>query len=229
MSTATGQFAYDTTDAVQQQFLSALKLGETGVNPNAYNIGYGGADLSGAKTDQFGFPIWAGLDNSHAAGAYQFEPATWDSLAQTYGLNFADPTNQDEGAWLYAQQYFAQHTGGASLEQALQSGNYNQVQSVLSPIWPSVTGNAAAPGGISTSLTTGAGASLASSPTDAGSGSGATGGTGSVVGTVEDFFVRFGLIIIGGIILIVALWQLLSNQGIVPSPADTAKIAATAL
>jgi hypothetical protein len=43
------------------------------------------------------------------------------------------------------------------------------------------------------------------------------------VATVENFFQRFGLIVIGGVIVIVALWQLLSSQGIVPSPSDAGK------
>jgi hypothetical protein len=35
--------------------------------------------------------------------------------------------------------------------------------------------------------------------------------------------VRFGLIIIGGIIIIVALWSLLASQGVVPSPGKVVK------
>jgi hypothetical protein len=61
---------------------------ESGGKPN---VGYGGADLSTAPLDQYGFPQWSGKMGpqgiSHAAGLYQFEPATWREGAQAVGVH----------------------------------------------------------------------------------------------------------------------------------------------
>lgn len=210
--------AYNPSDPKQQSFLSALALGETGGADNAATLGYGGTDLSTATTDQYGFPSWTGLGNSHAAGTYQFEPATWDALASQYGYDFQNPTDQNAAAWTLAQQTYTAKTGG-SLIDALNAGDYGSVQSALASVWPSVTGNGSAPQGLAANLAAGVGASIPGA-----SGAETVGGTGnsgsplSIVDTLENFFVRFGLFIVGGIILIAALWALLSNAGYVPSP-----------
>ena len=64
-----------------------------------YNIGYGGTDLSSAPLDEYGFPIWAGkmgpAGMSHAAGAYQFQPATWRAYAGPLGIKDFSPASQD--------------------------------------------------------------------------------------------------------------------------------------
>ncbi len=221
--------AYNPNDPTQQSFLSALELGETGGASNAYSEGVGGADLSGTTTDQYGFPQWNGEGDSHAAGAFQFQPSTWDQLAQQYGLNFANQGDQNAGAWYLAQQTYQAQTG-QSLETALQNGDYSSVQQALAAVWPSVLGNQANPQGLASALQSGQGATLGGSDAAApvNSSSSSNGGTGAIA-TVENFFVRFGLIILGGLIVIVALWQLLSNQGVVPSPGDTAKGIAGAL
>jgi len=236
--------AYDPNNPLEQSFLGALALGETGGYSGAYSEGVSGTgspgvNLSSASTDQYGFPLWTGVGNSHAAGAYQFEPSTWDSIAQQYDLNFTNPNDQNAGAWYEAQQ------ADPNLYSQLQSGNFSAIQSALSSIWPSVTGNAAAPQGLANDLATGTGTTITSTgaaSTSSGnvqtgtsaSGSAGTGSSGAgsssttptgIVGTIENFFVRFGLIIVGGIIILVALWQLLSNQGIVPSPKDVVKSA----
>ena len=218
--------AFNPNDPAQQQFLGALALGETGNSPNAATLGTGGVDLSGATTDASGFPLWQGTGNSHAAGIFQFQPGTWAPLASTYGLNFSNPADQEAGAWILAQQTYANATGG-NLEADLQTpSKFTQIQNALRSVWPSVTGNQAAPQGLANDLASGTGANLPGVTGSAASGSSnAAGGAsgGGIVNTVENFFVRFGLVIIGGIIVIVALWQLLSSQGIVPSPADTGK------
>lgn len=41
-----------------------------------------------------------------------------------------------------------------------------------------------------------------------------------LLGDVENWFERFGLIAIGGLIVIVSLWALLSETGAVPSPRE---------
>jgi hypothetical protein len=60
-----------------------------------YNVGTGGTDLSRAPRDEFGFPIWEGKGNSHAAGAYQFQPATWRQYAAPLGIKDFSKESQD--------------------------------------------------------------------------------------------------------------------------------------
>lgn len=60
-----------------------------------YNIAYGGTDISGAQHDEFGFPLWEGKDNSHAAGAYQFQPGTWRQYASRLGIKDFSEESQD--------------------------------------------------------------------------------------------------------------------------------------
>ena len=230
----TGLVAYDPTNTTEAGFLSALALGETGnAGSSAANEGVGGIDLQGAPRDAYGFPQWSGFGSSHAAGEYQFQPGTWDPLASTYGLNFSNPQDQSAGAWYEAQQVYQQKTGG-SLMDALSSGNYASVQQALAGTWPSVSGNAATNGqSLAYDLANGIGAGntqagpSAGTPTDAKTGSTAGGPTiGSMLSgtasSIDNFFVRGGLIVVGAIVLVVALWQLLSQHTNVPSPAATA-------
>ena len=64
-----------------------------------YNVGFGGTDLSNAPLDQYGFPQWPGAMGpkgiSHAAGAYQFQPGTWDPAAAKLGIHDFSPASQD--------------------------------------------------------------------------------------------------------------------------------------
>lgn len=68
---------------------------ESGGNPY---IGFGGVDLSGAPLDPYGFPIWKGRMGpqgiSHAAGLYQFQPATWRAYAAPLGITDFSPASQ---------------------------------------------------------------------------------------------------------------------------------------
>jgi hypothetical protein len=70
---------------------------QLGISP--YDIGFGGADLSKAPKDENGFPIWEGKQGpqgmSHAAGAYQFQPATWAEYAGPLGIKDFSPASQD--------------------------------------------------------------------------------------------------------------------------------------
>lgn len=65
-----------------------------------YNIGFGGTDLSNAPKREDGFPIWEGKQGpagiSHAAGAYQFQPATWAEYAGPLGIKDFSPASQDK-------------------------------------------------------------------------------------------------------------------------------------
>lgn len=215
-----GAVAYNPSDPTQARFLAALAQGESGGAANALTLGVGGTDLSHAPADQYGFPQWQGFGGSHAAGEFQFQPGTWDAVAAAHGLNFSNPADQAAGAWYLAQDTYAQKTGG-SLQDALRAGDLASVQSALSDVWPSVTGNAAAPGGLVDSITRGIGSLL-------GGGSSAGGGSagGSSEGLLQNVFVRAGLIIVGALVVIVALWKLLGDQGVIPGPGETAKAAA---
>lgn len=219
---ATTSVAYNASDPLQTAFLSALALGESGNASNAIDLGTGNVDLSSAATDQYGFPEWAGNAGSHAAGIFQFQPGTWDPLANEYGLNFQNSSDQAEGAWYYAQQTYAQKTGG-SLETALQNGDYASVQSALSGVWPSVTGNGSSQG-LAYNLSNGIGANLGLSGSSSGSATSSQSG-GTATSGITEWFQRFGLILIGGLIILIALWQLLSQTGAVPSPRQTVKAA----
>lgn len=225
MSTA---LAYNPDDTVQSGFLAALAQGETGGNSFSSTEGVGGANLAGSATDQYGFPIWNGEGNSHAAGTYQFQPSTWDSIASQFGLNFSNASDQSAGAWYYAEQVFSQNTGGQSLETALQNGEYSEVQTALQSVWPSVTGNQAAPQGLAANLGAAiAGGGTATSGTSSTGTSTSTGSSGTASQNAgnsgsnslgSSLFSRAGLIIVGSVVIVVALWMLLSSQGYVPSP-----------
>lgn len=125
-------------DPTQQAFLATLSSNEG----NALYEGYGGVDLTSSPQDQWGFPQWTGSLTSagptHAAGYFQFEPTTWDNIAQQYGLNFGNKSDQEAGAWYVAQQAYQTNTGG-NLYDALKAGNYSSVQSALQSTWPSVS------------------------------------------------------------------------------------------
>jgi hypothetical protein len=103
-------------------FLDALAVGESGGKDDdaAYSVLFGGshffimADSStvmitsqrqtfpGTKAWPGDFPnwpgVWIGGVPTHAAGRYQFEPATWRGLG---GGSF-DPVSQDHRAWALA-------------------------------------------------------------------------------------------------------------------------------
>lgn len=242
---------YNASDPYQTGFLNALASGESS-GTYAATEGTGDSNLAGDPTDTYGFPIWEGLGNSHAAGTYQFQPGTWDTIAAKYGLNFSRASDQSEGAWYLAQQTYAQKTGG-SLEAALQAGDYSSIQSALGGTWTSVAGNQANPTGLASVLSSfisGANTSIAandqaggstSSVTAPGSGTAVEGanpngfmariagkGAGivsSIVGGTENIFERGGLLLIGAIIIIAALWALLADRGYVPSPKQLVKAA----
>lgn len=202
--------AYNANDSVQQSFLSALALGESGGSANPYSVGYGGTDLTGSPTDQYGFPTWSGVGNTHAAGAFQFQPGTWAGVASEYGLDFNNPQDQNAGAWYEAQK------ADPTLESDLQAGNFSKVQSALAKIWPSVMGSASNPQGLAGAIGAGAGSTIAgasvASPTSAADAA----ASANPFAIIENWFLRGGLIIVGGIVVVIALYFLLSNNGVIP-------------
>lgn len=205
-------------DPEQRNFLAALRAGEGGDN---YWIGFGGADLSGARRDQYGFPQWAGRVTregpTHAAGAYQFQPGTWRGIARKYGLNFANPQDQDAGAWYNAQERYARETGGRSLDADLDAGLFEQIRQGLSREWTSLRDN---PRQFLNILTGGASAELAPGATDT---SGTPSFFESPIQAAASYFVRGGLILVGVAILLVALWALLSQNNLVPQAISLGK------
>ena len=233
-----GLVAYDPTNATQTAFLNSLALGESSnYGTGAAQEGVHGISLQGAPTDQYGFPEWSGFGGSHAAGTFQFQPKTWSSIASQFGLNFQNPQDQYEGAWYDAQQVYQRKTGG-SLIDALQSGNYASVQSALASEWPSVAGNGATGGkSLAYDLANGIGAGngptgpSATTPTDAVTGGGPPTigqGLSGMASSIDNFFVRGGLILVGAIVAGLALWQLMSQHTAVPSPGETAHAAVRA-
>jgi muramidase (phage lysozyme) len=214
--------AYNPNDPAQQAFLSALALGETGNSPGAAALGFGGTDLSNAPTDQYGFPQWSGSGSTHAAGIFQFQPGTWDKVAAAHGLDFSHPADQAAGAWYLAQE------ADPNISQDLATGNFKGIQAALTGIWPSVTGNAAAPQGLAGSLASGAGAAVPgpanAAPTSTGTVPGDASGTGFFA-TLENWFLRGGLIFVGVLVVLVALYFLLSRNDVIPKISTLAKAA----
>lgn len=202
-----GIVGYDRSDPEQNAFLASIRAGESSGYSNPYFVGNGGRDLSGVSTDQFGFPIWDGVGNSHAAGAYQFQPGTWKEVASKFGLNFQSKADQDEGAWYNAQTKYAAATGGASLDADLDAGLFQKVQQALGQEWTSI------PKGFVSKMQgfLSGNPELAEGATD-------TNGTPSLltspVEAAKSYFVRGGMVLTGALILLVALWALLKSDAI---------------
>ncbi len=91
-------------------FLDAIAVGED-YNPTDYDELVGGGKFSGFAA----FPVWAGKQFpggiSHAAGRYQFEPATWRGQAAKLKLADFSPQSQDLGAWDLAESVYKARTG----------------------------------------------------------------------------------------------------------------------
>lgn len=111
-------------------FLDALAVGESGGD---YTILYGGGHFS----DFSKFPVWGGLDDSHAAGRYQFEPATWAGEAAKLHLKDFSPANQDIAAWDLAVHVYA-HCARRNLEDDLCAGVLGHVAGALHSTWTSL-------------------------------------------------------------------------------------------
>jgi muramidase (phage lysozyme) len=215
--------AYNQYDPLQNAFLSALAKGESPGGEKGLYIGVGGADLRQAPVDEYGFPQWSGFGNSHAAGWFQFQPGTWEEYASKYQLNFRSPDDQKAGAWLLAQDRYKANTG-RDLTEALKAGDYLSVENALSKTWTST------PGRLANTLAQGDGVDIGTeTPISAD-----TSPLARLAGSLPlpgiglggaDMFVRIGLLVIGAVVILIALWHLLSQTGVVPSPADTAKLA----
>lgn len=191
--------AYDPNDKEQSSFLAALSKGEGG-----------GGTGSG----------WFG------GAAFQFPAGAWDSLAQRFGLDASKRSDQNAGAYYLAQDVYARATG-RSLDADLDAGETSYLEGALRSIWPSVQGNQSNPRGLVAAM----GSARVPTPgTDEFADYVRENNAPNGLGTdVASFIQRFGLIIVGGIIVLVALWNLLANSGAVPSPGKVAKAAANSL
>lgn len=204
---------YNSSDSLQAKFLQAIRSTESN---GSYTVGYGGVDLSNYSTDAYGFPQWSGATTSsgptHAAGAYQFQPATWSGVASQYGLNFKNSADQDAGAWYLAQSDYAKNTG-RDLYTDLQEGNYTNIAAGLKTTWTSITGGSIS-AGMNSELSPGASTSPATS---------AASFLTDPVGTASAYFVRGGMILVGIVILGIALWALLSRANVLPEAVSLGK------
>lgn len=136
------------------------------------------------------------------------------NVAAEYGINLSTASGDNEALWDLAQQQYSTSTGGQSLETALQTPSaFSNIQSALAGLWPSVTGSETAPQGLASQLEAnisninGNAVSSAASP---------AAGTTTTASGLSGFFVRGGLLFVGGLIIVVGLWALLAKQGYVP-------------
>ncbi len=128
--------------------LDAIAQGESdpmarheGISP--YFILYGGGSFEGYpdRPGYYRFPEWPGKDNSHAAGRYQFQPATWLGIVPRFKPatpKFRNPDDQDWGAWFLAQHDY-QVRSGAPLLNALTTGDIGDIGGILQPTWTSMS------------------------------------------------------------------------------------------
>lgn len=117
-------------------FLDAIAVGEN-YNPIEYNELVGGGHFDGYDA----FPSWPGKSfptgRSHAAGRYQFEPATWNEQAQKLGLTDFSPASQDAAAWDLAQTVY-KHRTGRDLLTDLTNRYLVQLAGALQSTWTSI-------------------------------------------------------------------------------------------
>lgn len=119
-------------------FMRRLAQGESGGDPYAL---YGGGD--------FGFPQWSGRQGpagkSHAAGALQFEPQTWQTAATAFqkatgvAPNFNNPKDQYAVGEFWAKSVYKQASGGRDLPTDLAQGSVQpDGWNALVKQWPSL-------------------------------------------------------------------------------------------
>jgi hypothetical protein len=117
--------------------LAAIAEGEGG---KTFNILFGGGMWAGSMA---AFPPWPGVTLSrgsatHAAGAFQFEPATYADISKVSGRTAFGPQDQIQNAWDLANQAFAAKTSVISLHGALETAGNNLLLIPMSliKIWP---------------------------------------------------------------------------------------------
>ena len=98
-----------------------------------YSVLYGGGHFAGTQ-----FPQWAGKDNSHAAGAYQFQPATFAGVqSQRPDIKDFSAANQDRAAWYLAQEDYHRRTGRDLTVDLKDPKQAENIARTLQPTWTS--------------------------------------------------------------------------------------------
>lgn len=143
---------------VAKAFLDAVAWGEsdprmTGGN---YDILFGGSRIvPGMQLDDTGFPMWDGIRVrngaiTHAAGRYQFQPATWHGMVAAKAAELPELPNgqafggddvQDFLAWELAKADYRRRTGTRSLKDDLRAadpGRLAAIAQALQPTWTSL-------------------------------------------------------------------------------------------
>ncbi len=129
--------------------LDAIAVGESdpmakheGISPYVILYGGGSFERMPDRAGYNGFPEWPGKDNSHAAGRYQFQPATWRGIVPQFkpGIpNFRNPDDQDWGAWFLARHDYRARTGIELLAVLRSRLAIDQVGDILQPTWTSMS------------------------------------------------------------------------------------------
>lgn len=122
------------------QLLARVAQGESGGRDN---VGYGGATFQPtADGSHPGAAVAAQgpAGQTHAAGRYQFQPATWDRANNALGgnLDFNNAQDQDRAAWWLAQNDYARNTNGRSLASDIGSVPASQINQALASTWTSL-------------------------------------------------------------------------------------------
>lgn len=125
-------------------FVYALCIGEGGIDENAWRRCYGGTLYTGPLTAVFNSanPLWTGKQGpagpSHALGAGQFQPATYQETAARTGLPTIEPQSQLMNIWDLARYVYGIKAPSASLEGDLAAGKEMSVASLLRETWTSL-------------------------------------------------------------------------------------------
>jgi hypothetical protein len=123
--------------ASSKAFLAAIAEGEGGTT---FSILYGGTMWTGSMA---GFPNWPGVLvgkgwETHAAGAFQFEPASYADAVKLSGRPAFEPQDQIQNAWDYANLIFGSRYKAATLHAVLEAGTKNDlvlIPTYLGNIW----------------------------------------------------------------------------------------------
>lgn len=91
----------DHSGANVEAFMAVIRAGESG---DVYNRLLGGGMFFSYTDHPAVNQGFAGVGNSHAAGAYQFQPGTWKEAQSALGLADFSPENQDAAAVYLVQR-----------------------------------------------------------------------------------------------------------------------------
>lgn len=124
-------------NVIKAAFLTAIAMGED-YNPRDYNELVGGGTFDSYNS----FPEWSGhqfaTGISHAAGRYQFEPATWREVSAKLGLTNFSPASQDAAAWDLASTVYSEMTRRTLLID-LQQMYLTEIPPALQSTWTSIS------------------------------------------------------------------------------------------